>query len=149
MRIKWLNVYLKHLKQCLAHDKPLVSVSYYYLISSISCGQLISWAVGSPPALFILKWGPSLFSHSLSRVAGVHVCVSLICVAPAPGLEDSSHDSPRAKPGGRHACPSQALPGLLPQVARISTVVLVCFTLLFRLLTGVPVTWARLCVTCS
>lgn len=117
MRIKWLNVCVKHLKQSLARDKHLVSVSYYYLISSISCGQLISWAVGSPPALFILKRGPSLFSHSLSRVAGMHVCVSLICVTPAPGLEDSSRDSPCAKPGGCHACPFQVLLGLLPQVA--------------------------------
>lgn len=50
-----------------------LSVLAVYLISSASCGQLMSWEVDSPPALFILKWGHSLFSQNLSRVAGVYV----------------------------------------------------------------------------
>ena len=51
-------------------------------------------------SVLILKWGPSLFSHSLSRMAGVYVCVCVreSCVTSAWGLEDSSYDSPRARP---------------------------------------------------
>lgn len=86
----------------------LFSVSCY-LISSVSCGELISWEVGSPPVLFILKWSPSLLSENLSRVADVctllHVCVR-VCVCASffelchscPGLENSSCYSPCARP---------------------------------------------------
>lgn len=120
-----------------------------YLISSVSCDELISWEAGGPPVLFILKWGPFLLSQNLSRVAGVctflHICVS-VCVtlsgaSPAPGLENSSCYS--RVPGW-----SPTLPGS-PRLASSGCVhlnsCLVCLAPLLCPLAGVSVAQSGLC----
>lgn len=63
-----------------------------------------------------------------------------------PDLEDSSCYSLCARLGSCHARPSQALLGLLPQVACILIAVLVCLALLLSPPAWVPVAQSRLCV---
>lgn len=145
-------MYVKHVEHC------LVSVSCY-LISSVSCGELISWEVGSPPVLFILKWSPSLLSENLSRVADVctllHVCVrvrvcvcvclSLSCVTPAQAWRTAPVT---ARVPGR----SPTLPGS-PRFASSGCVhlnsCLVCLALLLSPLAGFLLHSLACVLTCS